>query len=244
MEPKTAYRVRTGNFEGPLELLLELIEKHRLHINEVSLSTVADDFIEYVKRLEHFPVAESANFVLIASTLLLIKSRSLLPSLPLTAEEEGNIRALELRLKIYQRIKNASAHVKEKFGRSILFDPEERKREAVFSPDRETTLAGLSAAVREVLASFPKKDFLPKAVVEKVISLEEMIGRLGERIGRELRMTFREFSQAHQASRVHLIVGFLAMLELVKQGVITVTQEARFGDIMMETEEVGTPRYG
>jgi segregation and condensation protein A len=90
--------------------------------------------------------------------------------------------------------------------------------------------------------SFPKKEHLPKAVVRKVVSLEEMIDNLTKRITTGLKMSFKEFS-ASQKERVNVIVSFLAMLELVKQGTIYVNQEENFGDIQMETKEIGVPRY-
>ena len=96
------FKVRVGEFEGPLELLLDLIEKRKLHISDVSLSQVADEFIEYTKSIEDFPIADSADFILVASTLLLIKSKSLLPNLELTVEEEENIGELEKRLALYK----------------------------------------------------------------------------------------------------------------------------------------------
>ena len=84
----TTFKIKTEAFEGPLDLLLNLIEKRKLFINDISISKVADDYIAYIKNLNKFPIRESANFILIASTLLLIKSISLLPNLHLS-EEEG-----------------------------------------------------------------------------------------------------------------------------------------------------------
>lgn len=239
--------MKTGVFEGPLEVLLELIEKRKLFINEISLAKVADDYISYVKNLGAFPMGESANFILIASTLLLIKSKSLLPILELSEEEQGDIRDLERRLKIYRKIKELSVGVRERFGKNILFAPEPRRVEPIFSPDSSMTVAGFLGAIREVLQNLPKKELLPKAIVEKVMSLEEMITRLTERVSAALKMSFREFSQSHKegvSSKVHVIVSFLAMLELVKQGIISVTQERHGDDILMETENISTPRYG
>ena len=102
---KSAYTVKTEAFEGPLDILLSLIEKRKLHINDVSLSKVADDFIAYINSIEEFPLEESADFILIASTLILIKSKSLLPTLDLSIEEEEDISTLEDRLREYQKIK-------------------------------------------------------------------------------------------------------------------------------------------
>ena len=238
------FKIKTEVFEGPLELLLNLIEKRKLFINDIALAKVTDDFIAYVKNFDNFPIADSANFILIASTLLLIKSKSLLPTLDLTEEEQASIEDLEARLKIYARMKELSVHVKNRFGKNMIFAKENNKIEVkVFSPHAKMTLPNLVAAVFDVIKNFPKKEILPKAIVRKVISLEDMIGRLTQRITSSLRMSFREFSGAHKGEKVNVIIGFLAMLELVKQGVINVMQEQKFDDIKMETVTIGVPKY-
>lgn len=238
-----SFTVKQTHFEGPLDLLLDLIEKRKLFVNDVSLAKVADDYIAYVKNLSEFPVSDSAHFILIASTLLLIKSKSLLPTLNLTTEEQASIDDLQLRLKMYERMRDLSQKLKPMFGNKILFARGERKLDPIFSPDEEMTVSNVFAAASRVLASIPKREFLPKVVVDKVISLEEMITNLTERISSNLKMSFKEFSGGKK-ERVHIIVSFLAMLELVKQGVINVTQERHFDDISMETGGVvGVPRY-
>lgn len=238
------YKVKLEQFEGPLDLLLSLIEKRKLFVNEISLARITDDFIAYINQLGHFPVAESAQFILIASTLLLIKSKSLLPQLDLTKEEETSIEDLERRLKLYQRIRDLSVHVKERFGKNVIFERNAPKfAEPVFSPDDSMTVPALLDAIRSVLKNVPKKENLPKAVVRKVISLEEMITNLTERVQRSLKTSFREFAAVGKAEKVHVIVSFLAMLELVKQGIVDVTQEKDFDDIHIETQSVGVPRY-
>lgn len=239
-----AFTIKTQVFEGPLDLLLSLVEKRKLFVNDIALAKVADDYIEYIKSFERFPIEDSANFILIASTLLLIKSKSLLPSLTLTEEEEEGIHDLETRLKIYQRVKEASRHIQERFGESVIFMPaQSRPRPVVFSPHPSMTLASLAHTVRAVLQNLPKKEIIPKAVIRKVLSLEEVITSLATRVTEGLRMSFREFTSAHKHEKVNVIVSFLAMLELVKQGSIHVTQESSFGDIHMETKDVGVPRY-
>jgi segregation and condensation protein A len=94
-ENNTIYKVKTETFEGPLDLLLSLIEKRKLFINDISLAKVADDYVSHIQSLGNFPIADSANFILIASTLLLIKSKSLLPQLTLSEEEQTNVDDLE-----------------------------------------------------------------------------------------------------------------------------------------------------
>ncbi len=236
------FEVAHGEWKGPLEVLLDLIEQRKLHISDVSLSKVTDDFLSYARSREGFPLAESAQFVFIASTLLLIKSKSLLPNLSLTKEEEGSIQDLERRLQLLHRFRLLSRHVRERFGKEVLYFPKERKVTPVFAPQKSLSLALLLQGVHEVLASFPKAEVLAKKTIQKVLSLEEMIVSLKDRIRSALRMSFKEFAGS-QKERVNVIVGFLAMLELVKEGLIGVTQEKLHGDIVMETGKLETPSF-
>lgn len=241
------YKVKTAVFEGPLEALLGMVEKRKLFINDIALSQVADDYIAYVQNIQNekgYPMAEVAQFILIASTLLLIKSKSLLPTLTLTEEEQHSVSDLEIRLKIYQRLRTASETVLSRFGKNVMFAPPDRKNDVrVFTPDKDTNTPSLLLSIKNILKNLPKKEFIPQAVVQKVMSLEEMIGKLTERVSSNLRMSFSRFAGEHKGHKVHIIVSFLAMLELVKNGIIQVKQDKDFGEIEMETGEVGVPRY-
>ncbi len=245
MEP---YSVKTHIFEGPLDTLLALIEKRKLFINDISLAQVADDYIAYIKSLDDFPIADSAHFILIASTLVLIKSKSLLPTLELTEEEESSIDDLEARLREYQKYKTLSRHLRERFDIHTEYARlPSREKVVVFAPDKNVVPSRLREIISAVIFALPKKEKITKAVVQKVISLEEMISNLTERITRSMKMSFKDFSGAGKSvskeNKVLVIVSFLAMLELVKQGIIQVRQEADFQDIEMETHNVGIPTY-
>jgi segregation and condensation protein A len=237
------FQIKTEVFEGPLDLLLSLIEKKKLFINDIALSKVADDYIAYLQNQTAFPIAQSADFLVIASTLLLIKSRSLIPSLNLTEDEQQDINDLERRLKIYQKIKELSVYVKKAFGQNIIFYPEPRKMVPVFSPDQSLTKENFLAGILSVIKALPKIENLPKAVVRKVISLEEMMTNLTERIKSSIKMSFREFAKVGKEERVNVIISFLAMLELVKQGIVNVKQDNEFADIEIETQNTGVPHY-
>ncbi|MEA2715097.1 MAG: segregation and condensation protein [Candidatus Parcubacteria bacterium] len=239
-----AFSIKTESFEGPLDLLLDLVEKRQLFINDISLAKVTDDFIAHASALETMPMAESAHFILVASTLLLIKSKSLLPGLALTEEEQGDIRGLETRLKIYKEIRDAGREVEKLFGGAMIFPRSERRAiKPVFAPDPAFSLEKAVLVLKEIADRLPKKETLPKHIVRKVITLEEMIVKLSHRIESHLEMSFKEFTKEHKKDRVNIIVGFLAMLELVKKGSLFATQNASFGEIIMETNEVGVPRY-
>lgn len=238
------YVVKTSQFEGPLDLLLSCIEKRKLPINDVSLSRVTDDFIAYINSKGEFPMGESADFILIASTLLLIKSKSLLPTLELTEEERGNIEDLEIRLREYKKYKELGEHLKKIFGKKFIFlkNPS-RSFTPIFSPDESVVVKNLYESALRVLSSVPKQNILPKVNVKKTVSLEEMIQDLTVRINSNLRMSFKEFSESSKKERVHVIVSFLALLELVKQGTVDAHQENHFEDIHMQTSDLGVPKY-
>ena len=241
----TEYQVKLETFEGPLELLLDLIEKRKLFINEISLAQIADDYIAHLKTFEKLPVDFVSNFLIVAATLVLIKSKSLLPSLSLTPEETQDIHELENRLKEYQRIRELSLHVKKMFGENVMFPQgQSRKEVVIFTPNTEMTVTNIFGAMREVIMRFPKKVKLPKIIVKKVISLEEVMDKLATRITGSLRLSFREFAGVGKEEKVNVIVSFLAMLELVKQGVIAVTQDQANEDIHIETNILETPQYG
>ena len=237
------FKIKVGEFEGPLDLLLSLIEKRKLHISQVSLAQVADDYIGYLKSEDGQSMEAMANFIMVASTLMLIKSLALLPGLQLNEEERGDISNLEDRLKQLQRVRELSRHVKELFGQDMIFAQTERKRETVvFSPTDEIKIPILLAAIKELIRNLPKPEVLPEKIIKKVISLEEVISDLANRVSRAMKMSFNDFVK-DKADKVNIIVSFLGMLELVKQGAIEIEQKAHFADIAMETKNVGIPHY-
>lgn len=238
------WSVKTPVFEGPLELLLDLIEKRKLHISDISLAQITDDYIQYLKHLQEFPMRQTAHFVLVASTLLLIKSRTLLPSLPLTPEEQGDIEELERRLKEYKRMKELSHHVFERFGKHVMFMREpSRDSKPIFSPTKEITISGILQSIKRVIGNLPTIEMIPQIIIKKIMSLEEMIENLTSRMTQALNMSFKEFTSKHAPDRYHIIVSFLALLELVKRGALAVRQDKHFDDIQMETSNVTIPRY-
>ena len=240
----SVFRIKTPVFEGPLELLLDLIEGRKLLISDVSLSSVTDDYIEYIKQIEYFPMGEAAQFIYVAATLLLLKSKSLLPVLTLTEEETESIEDLERRLRLYKYFQGLGKKIQEIFGVRIIFEKSYTKvTDPVFSPPKEFTPFTAHASVMEAIRKLPKKTFTPKVSVKKAISLDETISSLTDRIRQSLKMTFHEFARHGKAERVDVIVSFLAVLELVKREVINVRQEIHFEDIHMESNEPGVPRY-
>ena len=242
----TQFSIKTEVFEGPLELLLDLVEKRKLLINDISLAVVTDEYMAYVATLEREGgnnIGDTAHFVLIAATLLLIKSKSLLPVLDLTDEEEASIEDLETRLKLYKIYKDAGIQIRAQFGARMLYvRPFAPATNSLFLPDPYTTTGNMQEAIRRVLLNLPKKAVQRVQVaVRKVVSLEDMMKRLEERITKQFKLSFSKFSESGE--RANVIVSFLAVLELVKQGIIMARQSSRFADFDIERETIDTPRY-
>ncbi|MDP3726362.1 MAG: segregation/condensation protein A [bacterium] len=233
-----AYTIKTEIFEGPLDLLLRLIEMRKLHINDISLAKITDDYLAHISSIDSFPLKEAAHFILIAATLVLIKSRSLLPSLLLTEEEEGDIKDLERRLREYKRIKELSELVKIQFNKHGMYAPiNVRRTEPVFSPTQKTTKEYLFETIQFILRALPKKEMIPQAIIKKMINLEETIAALMERIKETASLRFHDFAKKGAAGRIEIIVSFLAVLELIKRGIIFVKQDKHFADIVIENSK-------
>lgn len=239
-----SYKVKTNIFEGPFHLLLSLIEERKFFINDLSLAQVTEDYLNYLNTLQsdmdistEARAHEISNFIVVAATLILIKSKSLLPNLNLTLEEEGDIHNLEDRLKQYKFYTKLAENIKEIFGKQIIFAPLERKNDVlVFLPDERITKENMMTFARDALGRMPKKVSLPEVEIKKVISIEEMISKLTERIEKTFQVNFKDFSGKAKTKeeKVVVIISFLAMLELVRQGILNVVQDNSFGDILIE----------
>lgn len=243
-ETVSAYNLKTSAFEGPLELLLSLIEGRKFFVNEISLAEVTNDYLKYIETLNQLSddkkIENISSFILTAATLILIKSRSLLPDISLTEDEKENISDLELRLKLYEIIKKASLLIKEQFAKRIIYQPCERIWSLpIFSPDPLINKENIGKIMSEIISQVPKKkEVMPELEIKKVIKIEEVIDDLTSRIQNALNLSFREFSnpkdsKTKEEAKVHIIISFLAMLELVREGVIDVIQNSSFEDIKM-----------
>jgi segregation and condensation protein A len=179
----------------------------------------------------------------LAATLLLIKSRSLLPVLQLTEEEEESIDELQNRLRRYQIYRNAAKVLSDVFGTQISYERQYVVSTVpLFLTDAYTEKSELASAIRDVIMNLPKKVEKPKVAVRKIVSLEEMIDKLRGRIEHQLSLNCRDF-MGGGVERGTIIVGFLAVLEMVKQGSVMVRQANRYSDIQIERDGQKAPRY-
>ena len=236
------FSITTETFSGPLDALLNLIEERKLSISQVSLADVTDAYLAYVEKLPSLPLGETAQFVLVASTLLLIKSRTLLPSLSLTEEERESVEELERRLARYAIVRKAARGLRKEWGeRPLIFSKHAPERTAVFSPS-EISIGAIVEVAQRLMNILPKPEALARAAVAPILALEDVIVQLKHRLTQAFKAKFSELTA--KRGREETIVYFLATLELVRAGSISATQEKLFSDITLETEAESLPKYG
>ncbi|RLC64547.1 MAG: hypothetical protein DRI80_01055 [Chloroflexota bacterium] len=228
-------QIQLSVFEGPLDLLLHLIEREELDITTVALAKVTDQYLAYLAELERGQIKELADFLVVAAKLLLIKSQVLLPRPPSpTPETEDVGDELVHQLQVYRRFKQVAAllHEREMQGlhgyvRIVPLPPLEPQVDL-----GEVTLDDLLAAVQEALDAKSAPP-IGEVVAPIVVTVAEQIACIEERLTWQRQVCFREIL-SDTATSVEVIVTLLALLELIKQDRVRVRQERLFGEIIIE----------
>ncbi len=242
------YEVKTLAYSGPLEKLLELIEAKKMDITQISLAEVTADFLLYVNSIkEETQKTENdsdeetkaqalrilADFLVVASQLILIKSKALLPELSLTEEEENEMHDLEARLKIYSQLKPMFASVKNEwlkssrlYSRTMLLS-----QPVVFYPPKKLTLKNMSESLDRLLNTLGSF-FLDKETIKRqLFTLEDKISEVTKKIAQGI----SKFSEIiGRKTKNEVIVIFLALLHLLRENTFAVSQDKLFDEIKIE----------
>ncbi len=232
-----AFEVASDRFSGPLHLLLELVEGEKLPITDVSLAKVAGDYLAYLEAHD-VPTDELADFLVVATRLLLLKSRAILPA-PEPEAEDPNRLADQLRL--YKFFADASAHVEALYGARPLFAREKPlvpPRKEGFAPPKGVTPDTLRDLFAQLLKRLEPFLALHQQSLERVVSVQQRMEEIRGAILERSRIAFSDVMKGAR-SKVDVVVSFLALLELVKQRTVRVAQDDAFQDIMirrMDTE--------
>jgi len=222
-----SFELKMEEFAGPLQILLDLIEQQEMDITEVSLATVTDDYLKYVDQGD-VPAEELADFLVIASRLLYIKSQAILPDLTID-EEEGDDLAEQLRM--YKKFVEASKVIEQMYAAHQVMYRRERPVKQVkdFAPPQKLKVDFLETAMRGLLKKLEPFLALQKASLRKVTSVQERIKNIHTAIMDRAMFSFSEITGS--GSKVDVITNFLALLELVKQQIVNVSQHNLFDDI-------------
>ncbi len=224
------YNVKLDLFEGPLDLLLYLVKKNNFNIYDIPISEITHQYLEYIELMKELNLDMAGEFLVMAATLMEIKSKSLLPKLQEELEEEiADIRKqLVDRLVEYQKYKNAVLNFfrpREAIERNVFY-----KKLPIFTEDDyyiEATIFDLMTALSEVLKRTPK-DY--KEIVIEEIHIEEKMRQIMEYIKDKKYILFDELMSL-ETTRRGIIVMFLALLELIRSRQVFARQKELFGEI-------------
>jgi len=233
------YTIATSVYEGPLDLLLQLIEHAELDITKLSLAQVTDQYLEYIHNLTHLAADDVSAFLVIAAKLLQIKSEALLPRPPQREPgEEDPGEALARQLIIYKRYREIAGilYQREEAGlRTYLRVAPPPKLEGSFDLTG-ISIEDIAAAAQEIFTDLSRADALNAVVPPSRVTIREKITLITDSLRHKKYVSFRSLIN-HENSRLEIVVTFLAMLELIKRHLVRVSQEGLFGDISLEVSE-------
>lgn len=233
------YTIATPVYEGPLDLLLQLIERTELDITTLSLALVTDQYLQYIHQLTDLAADEVSAFLVIATKLLQIKSEALLPRPPvreLGEEDPGEALAKQLiAYKRYREIAGILLQREEAGLRTYLRVAPPPKFDGNFDLSG-LTIEDISAAAQDIFADLNLADALKNVVPPSQITIREKIYLITDALRQHKNVAFHTLIN-NGYSRLEIVVTFLAMLELIKRHLVRVSQDELFGDISMEVSE-------
>lgn len=231
--------IKVAQFEGPLDLLLSLIEQRQLDITTIALAEVTEQFLQYLKVLKNIDPTSLADYLAIAAKLLVIKSKAILPTLQIEPEEEDSALDLEARLLLYKQFKEVGKYLqkldnrrKQSFVRSVSFE-----QKISFYPDSSVSAKQLHGSILAVLMGLKELDNLPKAKLKEAISIGQKIEHLRLTLSGKIETKLSEIIKTAK-NKDEVIVTFLALLELIKQKIFIADQETLFADVVIKKYQV------
>ena len=233
-------KIKLGEFAGPLDLLLFLIKQEQANIFDIPIAKITDEYVKYIRLMKSLDIAVAADFLVMAATLIEIKSKMLLPRDPFeTAEEEFEDPRKELidRLLEYEKFKAAAEMLYER----TTVEQAVFQRGKIESDDSN---AEINASVFDILTVFQKilirhKDEIKMEIEREEITLADMIKTLKRRIFEEMELNVQTFFEEMQTRR-ELVTAFIAVLEIVRTESVKLTQKKTFGEIILKAVTNGS----
>lgn len=234
------YAIKLDNFEGPLDLLCHLVDKNKMDIYKVNISQIADQYIEYINQMKELNLEVTSEFVLMASTLLYIKSKSLLPK---QVEDEGELTEEELinRIIEYKKYKEISRKLREQF---LIYSKRFYKLpDKVELPKRkleeEYSKEVLEEAYKKLLKINKEKVNVNAINIEKIaitetITVTSKVKDIFRELMKKPRFIFNKLCATKRYTKLETVTAFTGLLELTRKNKVTAEQKKTFGDITVE----------
>lgn len=234
------YALKLENFEGPLDLLIHLIDKNKMDIYDVKLSEIADQYIEYINEMEKQNLDITSEFLVIASTLVYIKSKELLPK---ENEDEAELTEEELLRRIieYKKYKEISKKFKEMYEennkRYYGFQEEIKLPKQKIEKDYSSDLIYLN--YKRLLENFESKinknaENIEKIAIRDTYSVTSKVKEIFKELSKKPKFVFNKLFSIKTKPKAEVVTAFTGLLELTRRSKVTTKQEKLFGDIIVE----------
>lgn len=229
-------RVSLPLFEGPLDLLLHLIKQNKIDIYDIPIALITKQYLDYIELMRELDLEIASDFLVMAATLIYIKSRMLLPRNEEEAQKEDPRKELVEQLIEYEKFKKASNFLNEQYQFwSKVYSRKKTDEEEIFID--EVSIYDLFLAIKKLIEKSEIKIFIPK----EVMKVEDKINHILELLKVNHRLYFDELFEVSgknkKLSKIEIIVTFLALLELIRLRIVKAYQEITFGKIYIQIEE-------
>ncbi len=234
------YSIKLDNFEGPLDLLCHLIDKNKMDIYDINLSQITDQYIEYIKEMEEQNLEITSEFLVMASTLLYIKSKNLLPKQE-AEEEEVSEEELIRRIIEYKKYKEITKKLKENF--LIFSDRMYKLPEEITLPKQKLEREYNADLIPELYKSLVERNEekininaqnIEKIAITDTYTVASKVKEMLKVLVKSKRFTFNKLFSIKKHNKQEVVTAFSGLLELSRRSKVTTTQEELFSDILVE----------
>ena len=235
------YSLKLENFEGPLDLLCHLVDKNKMDINEVKITDITDQYIEYINTMKEQKLEITSEFLIMASTLIYLKSKSLLPKVDIDGEEELTEEELIYRIIEYKKYKEISKTLRE------LFNENSKKfyklPEKIELPNRKIEKTYTSNQIVQAYKDLVERNNnkvnvnatnIEKIAIQEKVTVASKVKDIFKELTKKPKIVFNKLCKTNKYSKLETVTAFSGVLELNRQKTILTNQELLFGDITIE----------
>ena len=240
------YAIKIENFEGPLDLLLTLIDKNKMEIYDIKISEIADQYIEFINKAEEMNLEIASEFLIMASTLLYIKSKGLLPK-QVEDEEELTEEQLIARIIEYKRYKEITKKLRENYIKfsNRLFKMQENIELPKQKLEKEYTKELMPELYKNIIERNKVRlnqnaENIKKIAISDTYTVASKVKEMFKELLRKPRFVFNKMYTLSKCNKVEVVTAFSGLLELTRRDKVTATQEEIFGDIVVEKSRGNT----
>lgn len=237
------YAIKTENFEGPLDLLCHLIDKNKMNINDIKISEIADQYMQYIKQMEQMNLDITSEFLVMASTLLYLKSKSLLPK---QVEEEEELTEEELIRRIieYKKYKEITQKLKEDFEKysNRIF----KMAENINLPTQKIEEEYNTSMIPEIYQNLIRRNEekmnenaknIEKIAITETYTVAEKVKEMFKELAKTRKFVFNKLFSIKKRNKQEVVTAFSGLLELSRRSKVITEQDEVFGEIVVEKSQ-------